>query len=155
MTGLHERVAALDDDLDTTRRASPVWRECEEWLRSVPGMGPAWARTRGLELPALGTRSRQRLAAWVGVAPWKRDRGTRRGRRTIWGGRAHVRATLYMSPLVAVRSNPVRKACYERLRTAGKAAKGALTACMRKLLTMLNAMVTHHTPGQAQKVAIA
>jgi transposase len=99
--------------------------------------------------------SRQRLAALVGVAPLNRDSGTLRGSRTIWGGRAHVRATLYMSTLVAVRYKAVLKVFYERLRAAGKAAKVALTACMRKLLTILNAMVKHHTPWQPKEVSIA
>jgi transposase len=155
ITWLNERLAALDDDLDTTLRASPVWREREEWLRSVPGIGPVCARTLLLDLPELGTLSRQRLAALVGVAPLNRDSGTLRGTRTIWGGRAHVRTTLYMSTLVAVRYNPVLKTFYERLRAAGKAAKVALTACMRKLLTILHTMVKHHTPWQPQELAIA
>jgi transposase len=155
ITWLNERLAALDDDLDTTLRASPVWREREELLRSVPGIGPVCARTLLLDLPELGTLSRQRLAALVGVAPLNRDSGTLRGTRTIWGGRAHVRTTLYMSTLVAVRYNPVLKTFYERLRAAGKAAKVALTACMRKLLTILHAMVKHHTPWQPQELAIA
>jgi transposase len=94
ITWLNERLALLDDDLDTTRRASPVWREREELLRSVPGMGPVCTRTLLLDLPELGTLSRQRLAALVGVAPLNRERGTRRGRRMSWGGRVHVRATL-------------------------------------------------------------
>ena len=114
------------------------------------------ARTLLLDLPELGTLSRQQLAALVGVAPLNRDRGTLRGSRTIWGGgRAPVRATLYMSTLVAVRYNPVlRSGCSNRLRAAGKVAKVALTACMRKLLTILNAMVKHHTPWQPQEVAV-
>jgi transposase len=155
ITWLNERLAALDDDLDTTLGASPVWREREELLRSVPGIGPVWARTLLLDLPELGTLSRQRLAALVGVAPLNRDSGTLRGTRTIWGGRAHVRTTLYMSTLVAVRDNPGLKTLYERLRAAGKAAKVALTACMRKLLTILHALVKHHTPWQPQEFAIA
>ena len=152
ITWLNERLAMLDDDLDTTLRASPVWREREELLRSVPGIGPVCTRTLLLDLPELGTLSRQRLAALVGVAPLNRDSGTRRGSRTIWGGRAHVRATLSMSTLVAVRYNAVLKVFYERLRAAGKTAKVALAACMRKLLTILNAMVKHHTPWQPQEV---
>ena len=148
-------MAALDDDLDTTLRTSPVWREREELLRSVPSIGPICARTLLLELPEIGILSRQRLAALVGVAPSNRDSGTLRGSRTTWGGRAHVRATLYMSTLVAVRYNPVLKAFYERLRTAGKAAKVALTACMRKLLMMLNAMVKHQKPWHVQEVPSA
>lgn len=155
ITWLNERLAALDDDLDTTLRASPVWREREELLRSVPGIGPVCARTLVLDLPELGTLSRQRLATLVGVAPLNCDSGTLRGSRTIWGGRAHVRATLYMSTLVAVRYNPVLKAFYERLRAKGKAAKVALTACMRKLLTIVNAMVKHHKPWQVKEVPSA
>jgi transposase len=152
---LDHRVAALDDDLDTTLRASPVWRERETLYRSVPGIGPVCARTLVLDLPELGTLSRQRIAALVGVAPFNRDSGTLRGTRTTWGGRAHVRAVLYMSTLVAVRYNPVLKRFYERLRTAGKVAKVALTACMRKLLTILNAMVKHQKPWQAPEVPSA
>jgi transposase len=154
ITGLNTRLAALDDDLDTTLRTSPVWRAREELLRSVPGIGPVCTRTLLLDLPELGTLSRQRLAALVGVAPLKRDSGTRRGTRTIWGGRAQIRTILSMRTLVAVRDNPVLKACYERLRAVGKAAKVALTACMRKLLTILNAMVKHHTPWQPQAVSV-
>ena len=152
---LNQRVATLDDDLDTTLRASPVWRERETLYRSVPGIGPVCARTLMLDLPELGTLSRQRIAALVGVAPFNRDSGTRRGTRTTWGGRAHVRAALYMSTLVAVRYNPVLKRFYERLCAAGKAKKVALTACMRKLLTILNAMVKHHTPWKVQEVPSA
>jgi transposase len=152
---LEQHVAALDDDLDTTLRASPVWRQRETLDRSVPGIGPVCARTLLLDLPELGTLSRQRLAALVGVAPFHRDSGTLRGSRTTWGGRTHVRAALYMSTLVAVRYNPVLKRFYERLRAAGKVAKVALTACMRKLLTILNAMVKHHNPWSMQEVPSA
>jgi transposase len=148
-------VATLDDDLDTTLRASPVWREREDLFRSVPGIGPVCTRTLLLDLPELGTLSRQRIAALVGVAPFNRDSGTLRGTRTTWGGRTHVRAILYMNTLVAVRYNPVLTVFYKRLRAAGKAAKVALTACMRKLLTILNAMMKHQTPWQPQEVAIA
>jgi transposase len=155
ITWLNERLRGLDDDLDTTLRSSPVWRERAELLRSVPGIGPICARTLMLDLPELGTLSRQRLAALVGVAPFHRDSGTRRGYRTIWGGRAHVRATLYMGTLVAVRHNPILKAFYERLCRAGKVKKVALIACMRKLLTILNAMVKHQTPWHPREVAIA
>jgi len=152
---LDQRLAALDDDLDTTLRASPVWREREALYRSVPGIGPVCARTLVLDLPELGTLTRQRIAALVGVAPFNRDSGTLRGHRTIWGGRAHVRATLYMGTLTAVRHNAVLKAFYERLVAAGKAKKVALTACMRKLLTILNAMVKHQTPWQPREAIIA
>jgi transposase len=155
ITWLTTRLAALDHDLDTTLRASPVWREREERRRSVPGSGPVCARTRLLDLPAVGTLSRQRLAALVGVAPLHGDSGTFRGSRTIWGGRAPVRATLYMSALVAVRDKPVLNTFDEPLRAAGTPAKVALTACMRKLLTILNALVKHHIPWQPQEVPSA
>jgi transposase len=152
---LDHRLATLDDDLDTTLRASPVWRDREALYRSVPGIGPVCARTLLLDLPELGTLSRQRLAALVGVAPFHCDSGTVRGRRAIWGGRAPLRATLYMAPWVAVRHNAVLHAHYERLLAAGKAKKVALVACLRKLLTILNAIAKHQTPWQPQEVAIA
>lgn len=155
ITWLDQRLVALDNDLDTMLRASPVWRERDELYRSVPGIGPVCARTLVLDLPELGTLSRQRIAALVGVAPFNRDSGTLRGRRTIWGGRATVRAVLYMSTLVAVKHNPVLKAFYVRLCAAGKAKKVALTACMRKLLTILNAMGKHQTPWQPREGSIA
>ena len=113
------------------------------------------ARTLVLALPELGTLSRQRIAALVGGAPCNRDSGTLRGTRTTWGGRAQVRATLYMRPLVAVRYHPVLNAFYQRLCTAGKAKQVALTACMRKLVTMLNAMVKHQPPWHVQEVPSA
>lgn len=155
ITWLEQRLAALDDTLDTTLRASPLWRERETLYRSVPGIGPVSARTLLLDLPELGTLSRQRIAALAGVAPFNCDSGTLRGHRAIWGGRAPLRATLYMATLVAVRHNPVLQACYERLLTAGKAKKVALVACMRKLLTILNAMAKHQTPWQPREVSIA
>jgi transposase len=149
---LEQRGATLDDDLDTPLRASPVWRERETLYRRVPGIGPVCARRLGRDLPEVGTVSRQRIAAVVGVAPFQRDSGTLRGPRTTWGGRAHGRATLYMSGRVAVRSHLVLKALYQRLCRAGKAKQGALTAGMRKLLTILNAMVKHHKPWHVQEV---
>jgi transposase len=154
ITGLNTRLAALDDALDTTLRTRPVWRAREELRRRVPGMGPGCTRTLGLDLPELGTLSRQRLAARVGVAPLHQDSGTLRGPRLIWGGRAQVRTILDRRTLVAVRYHPVLKACDERLRAVGKAAKVALTACMRKGLTILNAMVKHHTPWPPQAVSV-
>ncbi len=152
---LDTRLAVLDDDLGTALRASPLWRADDDLLQSAPGIGPVCARTFFLELPELGTLSRQQIAALVGVAPLNRDSGTLRGRRTVWGGRAQVRAVLYMGTLVATRHNPVIKAFYERLCAAGKAKKVALTACMRKLLTILNAMLKHRTPWQPREVSIA
>lgn len=152
ITWRNTRLAALDDDLDTTSRARPVWRARAPWLRSVPGLGPVGARTLRIDRPAWGPLSRQRLAALVGGAPLHGDSGTFRGSRTIWGGRAHVRAILDMSALVAVRDHPVLNTFDEHLRAAGKPAKVALTACMRKLLTILNALVKHHTSWQPQEV---
>ena len=133
-------------------RASPLWRENDDLLQSVPGIGPVCARTFLLELPELGTLTRQQIAALVGVAPLNCDSGTLRGRRRIWGGRAHVRTVLYMGTLVATRHNPRIKAFYERLLAAGKVKKVALTACMHTFLTMRNAMLTQRTPWQAQEV---
>lgn len=151
ITWLKERLARLADALDTTRRASPVWRARAELWRSVPGSGPVCPRTLRLDLPAWGTLSRQRLAALVGVAPFNRESGPRRGSRMIWGGRAQVRATLSMSTLVAVRYKAVRNVFYERLRAVGTPAKVALTACMRQLLTILNALLKPHAPWPVQE----
>jgi transposase len=149
---LNARIATLDNDLETMLRASPLWRENDDLLQSVPGIGPVCARTFLLALPELGTLTRQQIAALVGVAPLNCDSGTLRGRRTIWGGRAHVRTVLYMGTLVATRFNPQIKAFYQRLLAAGKIKKVALTACMHKLLTMLNAMLKHRKAWQAQEV---
>jgi transposase len=149
---LNERVATLDDDLETLLRASPLWRENDDLWQRTPGMGPVCARTLLLERPELGTLKRQQSAALVGVAPLNCDRGTLRGRRMMWGGRAHVRTVLSMGTLVATRDNPRIKAFYERLLAAGKVKKGALTACRQKLLTILNAMLKHRKPWQAQEV---
>lgn len=143
---LKGELAALDDNLGHTLRASPLWREQEDLLRGVPGVGPVLALTLLAELPELGTLNRKQIAALVGVAPLNRDSGLLRGKRTVWGGRAPVRAALYMATLVATRYNPAIKSFYPRLLAAGKAKKVALTACMRKLLTILNAMLKHGSP---------
>jgi transposase len=143
---LTRRVARTDDDVAAAIHASPRWRATDARLQSPPGVGPIRARTLVAEVPALGVLNRQEIAALMGVAPLNRDRGTWRGQRAVWGGRAHVRAVLYMSPLAAVRHHPVLKAFSERLRAVGKAPKVALTACMRKLLTSLNAMLKPRTP---------
>ena len=143
---LQQRLKDVDKDLDGMLRASAVWREKEALYRSVPGVGRVVATTLLAELPELGTLDRKKIAALVGVAPFNRDSGTMRGRRTIWGGRATVRSALFMAALVATRRNTVIKAFYERLLAVGKLKKVALTACMRKLLTMLNAMARNHTP---------
>lgn len=143
---LEQELRAVDEELHTTLRASPLWREKEDLLRSVPGIGPTVSLTLLAELPELGTLDRKKIAALVGVAPLNRDSGTWRGKRMVWGGRATVRAALYMATLVASRWNPVIRAFYQRLCAVGKPKKVALTACMRKLLTILNAMLEHRTP---------
>ena len=141
ITLLKQQLKKLDDDLDQMIRQSPAWREKENLLKSVPGVGDQTARQLIINLPELGQCSRQQIAALVGVAPFNRDSGRRRGRRTVYGGRAHVRATLYMATLVATRCNPIIRHHYQNLLAAGKRKKVALIACRRKLLTMLNAML--------------
>src|SRR5918911_5543302 len=142
---LRKRLKDLDTELGQALRASPLWREREDVLRSVPGIGPTVTATLLAELPELGTLGRKQIAALVGVAPLKRDSGTLRGKRSVWGGRATVRAALYMATLVATRHNPVIRALYARLLAVGKLKKVALTACMHKLLTILNALMKHRT----------
>jgi transposase len=141
ITWLEEALRRANDDIDTAVRNSPTWREREDLLRSVPGIGPVSARTMLAELPELGTLSRKKIAALVGVAPLNRDSGTIRGARICWGGRASVRQVLYMAATSAVRCNPVIRSTYLALRARGKKHKVALVACMRKLLTILTAMV--------------
>jgi transposase len=136
----------LDTELAEAIQASPVWRDKDDLLRSVPGVGPVLTTTVLANLPELGTLTNKQIAALVGVAPLNRDSGTLHGKRLVWGGRAHVRAALYMAAIVATRYNPVIKIFYQRLCQAGKAKKLALTACMRKLLTILNAMLKSGTP---------
>ena len=138
---LNLQLKEIDDDLGRRLRESPLWQEREKLLRSVPGVGPVTTFSLLADLPELGSLDRRAVAALVGVAPLSRDSGKFRGSRSCWGGRAKVRAVLYMSTLVAVQRNPVVKEFYERLLKAGKPWKVALTACMRKLLTILNAMV--------------
>jgi len=143
---LERRLRDVDGDLEQAIHASPVWRAKEDLLRSVPGVGPVVSRTLLGELPELGTLTHKQIAALVGVAPRACDSGTLRGKRMVWGGRAPVRAVLYMGALVATRHNPAIRAFYARLRAAGKPAKVALVACMRKLLTILNAILRTGTP---------
>jgi transposase len=140
------RLARTDDDVAVAIYSSPLWRATDEMLQRTPGGGPILSRTLVAEVPALGVLNRQEIAALIGVAPLNRESGTWRGKRAVWGGRAPVRAVLDMSTLAAVRHNPVLKAFYERLRAVGKAPKVALTACTRKLLTILHAMLKHRTP---------
>jgi len=135
-------------------RESPVWREKDDLLRSVPGVGRVLSLTLLAELPELGRLSRREIAKLVGMAPLSRDSGTMRGRRFVQGGRASVRAVLYMGALVASRRNPVIAAFYQRLLAAGKPKQLALVACMRKLLTMLNAMVRSGSPWHVDPVVV-
>jgi transposase len=147
---LRKQVGSIDRDLDYELRNSSLWREKETLLRSVPGIGPVACSTLIAGLPELGTLSRRQIAASVGVAPLNRDSGTLRGRRMVWGGRSQIRTALYMGTLVAVRFNPALKSFYSRLRAAGKPPKSALIACMRKLLTVLNAILKNRKPWSRQ-----
>ena len=143
---LQKQLEETDSDLDNAVKGSPIWREKDNLLRSVPGVGKVLSRTMLSLVPELGTLGKKQLAALVGIAPLNWDSGQQRGRRCIWGGRAHVRAVLYMGALVAARFNPVIRAFHARLIAAGKLPKVALVACMRKLLTILNAIVRDRTP---------
>jgi len=155
ITWLERELQHLNTHLAEAIRQSPVWREKDELLQSVPGVGPVVTSTLLASLPELGMLTNKQIAALVGVAPLNRDSGTLRGRRTVWGGRAQVRAVLYMSAIVAARFNPVIRAFYQRLCRAGKAKKVALTACMRKLLVILNTMIKHRTPWHQEEVPLA
>lgn len=150
---LNQELAKVDEDLGDMLRQSPLWREKDDLLRSVPGVGRVLSITLLAELPELGQLSAKQISALVGVAPLNRDSGTLRGRRSIWGGRAPVRAVLYMAALVATRYNPVIRAFYQRLLALGKAKKVALVACMRKLLIILNAILKHQTPWRSTGVS--
>jgi transposase len=148
---LERRLREADDDLQTAVKVSPLWRVKDDLLRSVPGVGRVVSLTLLAELPELGRLSHKEIAALVGVAPLNRDSGTLRGKRLVYGGRAPVRAVLYMAALVASKCNPVIRTFYQRLRAAGKPAKVALTACMRKLLTILNAIARSERPWQPER----
>jgi transposase len=152
---LKQQLRALDRELEAELRTSRTWREPMLILRSMRGVGPVLTATLLAELPELGTLNRRQIAALVGVAPFNRDSGKARGQRAIWGGRAHVRGVLYMGTLAAVLWNPVIRAYYQRLVAAGKLKKVALVACMRKLLTILNALLRHRSPWQASPVVPA
>jgi transposase len=145
---LDARLAELDADVAARIRQSPVWRDRDQLLQSVPGVGPRTSSVLLASLPELGTGSARSLAALVGVAPLNADSGQHQGRRRTWGGRADVRAALYMAALVATRCNPVLRAFYQRLLHAGKTKKVALIATMHKLLTVLHAMIKHDKPWQ-------
>lgn len=147
---LDKAIDEVNTDLTAKLRSSPVWREKDELLRSFKGVGPMTSGTLMASLPELGQLDRRSIAALVGIAPFNRDSGTLRGRRTIWGGRAQVRHMLYMAATSAIRTNPVIKPFYERLIGRGKPHKVAMVACMRKMLTILNAMAhsnTHWNPA--------
>jgi transposase len=138
---LQKELTSIEADLDDTIRGTPAWREKEDLLTAVPGIGPITARIVLADLPELGALDRRRIAALVGVAPINRDSGAMRGRRMIAGGRTGVRKVLYMATLTAIRRNPPIKALYDRLVQAGRPKKLAITACMRKLITILNAII--------------
>ena len=143
---LEQELSDLDKGLRQTLRRSPVWREKDDLLRTVPGVGEQLSLTLLAHLPELGTLNRRQIAALVGVAPYNRDSGTLRGKRAVWGGRSRVRAVLYMGALVASRHNPAIRDFYQRLLAAGKPKKVALVASMRKLLVILNGMLKHGSP---------
>jgi transposase len=142
---LEQELDDADQDLDRFIEKNPLWKQNQEILCSTPSIGPVSSRTMLAELPELGTLGRKQIAALVGVAPFSRDSGTLKGRRTIWGGRASVRNALFMAALVAIRFNPVIRDFYKRLKAKGKPSKVALVACMHKLLTILNAMIKNKT----------
>lgn len=152
---LDRELAMTESDLDDLIRQSPVWREREDLLQSVPGIGPVVARTLLAELPELGQLNRRQIAKLVGVAPLNCDSGTWRGRRLVHGGRTTVRAALYMAALVATKHNEIIQAFYRRLLALGKPKKVALVACMRKLLTMLNQMLHTSQPWTPTHAAAA
>jgi transposase len=143
---LEKQLAKLDEDLHDAIRQTPIWQESFDLLQSVPGIGPTTAATMIAELPELGRLSRHEIAALVGVAPFNRDSGKWKGKRSTWGGRSSVRSALYMATLVATQYNAYIRAYYQRLLARGKAKKTALVACMRKLIVILNTMLKNHQP---------
>jgi transposase len=148
---LNKRIADLDDDLTKRLRASDVWRSKDDLLQGIPGVGMVTSLTMLAKCPELGQLNRREIAALAGVAPLARDSGKHRGKRFVWGGRADVRAVLYMAAVSAMRFNCRIKAFAERLRTAGKPAKVVIVACMRKLLTIMNVMIKNNTPWNPEK----
>jgi transposase len=152
---LEKQIKDLDRELDEFIATVPEWQQRDTILQSVPGVGPVTARMLIAELPELGAGSRQQISTLVGVAPINRDSGKQRGQRMIFGGRSRVRSALYVAALVGKKYNPVLKACFERLLAKGKKKKLALVACMRKLLTILHAMIRNNEPWKAPKLASA
>lgn len=149
---LEKRLRDVNNGLNSAIKDSPIWREHDEILQSTPGVGPVLSVTLLAELPELGKLNRRQIAALAGVAPFNRDSGRFRGKRSIWGGRAEIRSVLYMSTLTAVRCNPVIRAFYQRLIGSGKKHKVAMTACMRKLLTILNIMIKNQTSWNSELI---
>jgi transposase len=147
---LDKRIAGLDDDLTKRLRASGVWRTKDDLLRGIPGVGAVTSLTMLAKCPELGDLNRREIAALTGVAPLAKDSGKHRGKRVIWGGRADVRAVLYMATVSAIRFNRSIKAFADRLKQAGKPSKVVIVACMRKLLTIMNAMIKNNTPWNPQ-----
>ncbi len=147
---LDKRIAELDRELHDQLRGTPLWRAKDDLLRSIPGVGPVLSLTLLADVPELGSIGHKQLAALIGVAPLNRDSGRWRGKRTVWGGRANVRAVLYMATLTAVQRNPLLKALYARLRQSGKPHKVSMTACMYKLLRICNAVLSHHAVWRYQ-----
>jgi transposase len=143
---LEAKLTKLDEDIDQFIQATPLWKAKDELLQSAPGIGRITASTLLAMLPELGTLNRQEIAALVGLAPVNKDSGKKRGKRRIFGGRAPVRSVLFMATMSAKKFNPVIKSFYEHLLAQGKEKKVALTACMRKLLVILNAMVRSNQP---------
>jgi transposase len=142
---LQKQLKEIDDELEKEIKNSPIWREKDELLRSMPGVGPVLSKTILFELPELGTLNRQEVAALAGVAPFNYESGKYNGKRIIWGGRARLRAVLYMSAIAAIRCNPKFRNFYQKLRGSGKKPKQAIVACMRKMITTLNAMMKSNT----------
>lgn len=147
---LEQEIDKLDIDLTAGLRSSPAWRAKDELYRTLKGIGPITSGTMVVALPELGRLDRRAIAALVGLAPFNCDSGKMRGRRSIYGGRSRLRTLLYMAATSAVRSNPVIRAFYERLKARGKPHKVAMVACMRKMLTILNAMARDGTPWTPQ-----
>lgn len=148
---LDRQIATLDEDLGKRLRASDAWKAQDDLLRGIPGVGAVTSLTMTAKCPELGQLNRQRIAKLVGVAPLAHDSGKHRGKRFIWGGRADVRTVLYMASVSAIRCNPTIKTFADRLKEAGKPAKVVIVACMRKLLTIMNAMVKNNAPGDPKK----
>lgn len=151
LRSLEQQLKELEEELDDFLKQHPLFADKARLLRSTPGVGPGTCLCLLAWLPELGTLNRKQIAALAGLAPFNRDSGQLRGKRAVWGGRVRVRAFLYMATVAASRCNPVIRAFYQRLRQAGKAAKVALTACMRKLLTILNAMLKNQQPWCPQE----